>query len=293
MLQPPGPDPASLAQRLERGEVVYYPTCPFPLAQGRDHEFLLDQRLGRGHKNISFNPHTGKAAGFRRQAPGQAERLTGLLAAFAREATAWLARVLPAYAAAWQLDRGSYRPEEEASRRLRVTARNDLLHVDSFPTRPTNGWRILRVFANINPTDPRVWVTSDPFAKLLEKYGRMAGLPTPQGPGWAERMRAGVIGLFHPGRAHRSFYDAFMLRFHDFLKTNEDFQENCAKRYWNFQPGSAWLAMTDAASHAALRGRFALEHSYFVAPASLALPDESPAALLEKACGTAVLSRAA
>ena len=40
--------------------------------------------------------------------------------------------------------------------------------------------------------------------------------------------------------------------------------------------------MTDTCSHAVLRGRFALEHSYFVAPQSLALPDESPAALLAR-----------
>ena len=41
--------------------------------------------------------------------------------------------------------------------------------------------------------------------------------------------------------------------------------------------------MTDACSHAALRGRYALEHSYFVDPKVLALPGESPAALLEAA----------
>ena len=51
------------------------------------------------------------------------------------------------YAATWKPDRGSYRPEEEATRRLRLTARNDLIHVDAFPNRPTQGYRILRVFA--------------------------------------------------------------------------------------------------------------------------------------------------
>jgi hypothetical protein len=42
-----------------------------------------------------------------------------------------------------------------------------------------------------------------------------------------------------------------------------------------------------------LRGRFALEHSYFLAPRSLALPAESPPALLGRACGRAVLDPAA
>ena len=84
-----------------------------------------------------------------------------------------------------------------------------------------------------------------------------------------------------------------MLRFHDFLKKNDTFQEHCSKRFWNFQPGSAWLAMTDTTSHAALRGRYALEHSYFICPQTLALPAESPSALLERACGLRVLPRAA
>jgi hypothetical protein len=53
------------------------------------------------------------------------------------------------------------------------------------------------------------------------------------------------------------------------------------------------MVITDTASHAALRGRFALEHSYFLAPESLAIPRESPAALLEQACGKPVLPKAA
>jgi hypothetical protein len=84
-----------------------------------------------------------------------------------------------------------------------------------------------------------------------------------------------------------------MLRFHNFLKTNEEFQDRCRKRIWNFPPGSAWMVMTDTVSHAALRGRFALEHSYFIAPQTLALPHESPAALLERACGMPVFKPAA
>lgn len=280
-------------RRLERGEIVYYAVCPFPLPQGEDKTFLLGQRLaGRAHKNVSYDPHTGRAGGYLHHSPAQAERLRGLLAAFARGVTAWVAATLPHYAAAWRSDKVSYRPEEEATRKLRLKARNDLLHVDAFPTRPTNGWRILRCFANVNPSEPRVWVTSDPFAKLLQRYGAAAGLPG-HGTDWVRRVQDGVLRLFRPGRPVRSAYDAFMLRLHDYLKADEDFQERGPKRFWKFPPGSAWLAMTDTCSHAVLRGRFALEHSYFVAPEALALPDESPAALLARMCGRAVLDPAA
>jgi hypothetical protein len=285
---------SSLEERLERGAIEYFPVCPFSLPEGEDRMFLLEQRLaGRVHKNISYDPKTGRAAGFARTSAAQAERLRLLLASFAQHATGWLARTLPRYAAAWRLDRVSFRPEEEATRRLRLKARNDLLHVDAFPSRPTNGQRILRLFVNVNLSEPRVWATSEPFGKLLERFGTQVGPPTAQRASWAHHVGGQVLRLFRPGRSPRSVYDTFMLRFHDFLKANDEFQENGPKRFWTFAPGSAWLVFTDVASHAALRGRFALEHSYFVAPQTLALPNESPPALLERACGMPVLNRAA
>jgi hypothetical protein len=285
----PGGD-GPIAERLERGEVVHFPKAPFTLPEKEDLAFLLEQRLAsRAHKNISYDPLADKTAGFLKHSAAQAERMRGLLAEFSRSVTGWLSGVLPAYARSWQLDRVSFRPDEEATRQLRLKARNDLLHVDAFPSRPTNGYRILRVFANVNPTEPRVWVTSDPFRRLLDTYGSRCGLPTAVGPGFLQQ----VVGMFSAGRRQRSTYDAFMLKFHNYLKANDNFQERGTKRYWHFQPGSAWLCMTDTTSHAVLRGRFALEHSYFIAPEAQVLPAESPAALLEKACGHAVLNKAA
>ncbi len=280
-----------LTERLERGEVIYYPACPFPLPNA-DHRYLLEQRLAsRAHKNISYHPHSGKVNGFLDRSPDHAGRLREVLARFSGMATDWLSATLPRYVSGWRLDMVSLRPEEEATRQLRQTARNDLLHVDAFPSRPTNGARILRFFVNINLTEPRVWVTSDPFAVLLWRYGAQAGLPTSEA-GWVGRLGEGVLRALRLKR-RRSVYDAFMLRLHNFLKANADFQQGCVKRVWNFPPGSAWMVITDTASHAVLRGRYALEHSYFLAPHTLALPDESPAALLEGACGRRVLDRAA
>ena len=287
---PHAPAP-SLEERLERGEVIHYPVCPFPVPEGDDRQFLLGQRLAsKAHKNISYDPKMGNAAGFLRHSAEQAERLRALLAGFADNATAWLSQTMPRYAGSWERDLVSFRPEEEATRRLRLKARNDLLHVDAFPSRPTQGRRILRLFVNINPTEPRVWATSDPFGKLLARFGRQVGMPASAEPGLAARLGDKLRGLIHPGRRRRTAYDRFMLRFHDFLKANEDFQEHGPKRFWTFLPGAAWIVFTDTASHAALRGRFALEHSYFVAPEALVLPQESPPALLERACGLPVLA---
>jgi hypothetical protein len=283
-----------LEEPLERGEIIHFPVCPFRLPEGDDHRFLLEQRLGgRIHKNISYDPNTGKAAGYLHQSTEQAERLRGILRSFAESATTWLARTLPRYARSWQRDRVSYRPAEEATRKMRLTARNDLLHVDAFPSRPTRGQRILRLFANVNPTEPRIWVTSDPFAKLLSRFADEVGLPAGHSATWFHRLRQNMLGLFAKSRRQRTVYDSFMLRFHDFLKANDEFQERAPKRFWNFQPGSAWMVFTDTASHAVLRGRFALEHSYFVSPKDLKLPAESPPALLERACRLPVLDQAA
>jgi hypothetical protein len=282
---------ATLAERLERGAVIYYPVCPFALP-GEDRRFLLTQRLaGRAHKNIGYDPVTGKVSSFLRRSAEQAERLGQVLAAFSRRATDWLAAQLPRYATAWQLDRVSLRPEEEGTRKLRLTARNDLLHVDAFPSRPSHGARILRLFVNLNPVEPRVWITSETFPQLLARYGARVGLPGRE-RGLLGRLGGGVLGLLGL-RRRRSPYDAFMLRLHNTMKADTAFQRECAKREWHFPPGSTWLVITDTASHAVLRGRYALEHSYFVDARTLALPAEAPAALLERACGAPVLGRAA
>src|SRR5262249_16942119 len=156
----------------------------------------------------------------------------------------------------------------------------------AFPTRPSNGWRLLRVFVNVNFSEPRVWITSETFGRLLERYGKQVGLPH-QGFSltWALNVLRQVPQLFRPRRRPPSAYDTCMLRFHHFLKANEELQERSMKRVWSFAPGSAWLAMTDTLSHAVLRGRHALEHSYFVPPGTWALPDEAPVNILERACG--------
>jgi hypothetical protein len=281
----------NLAQRLERGELMFYPRCPFGLPSEIERLFLESQDLGgAAHKNISYDPLTGRLHGFAHRTSEQTAQLRVILAKFSHAVVSWLRAQLPRYAPQWELDRVSFRPLEEATRNLRLHARNDLLHIDAFPTRPTNGWRILRVFANLNRTDSRVWVTSDPFARLLEQYGQAAGLPT-RGFTLARAVDffRQVPHLFRPGKRSHSEYDLFMLRFHNFLKTHEEFQERSVKRLWSFPPLSGWMAMTDALSHAVLRGRYALEHSFFISPASLALPDESPPALLARICGFPVL----
>lgn len=286
-------DALLLAQRLEQGEVVCFPECPFEAASPAEQRFLLGQRLaGRTHKNICFNPRSGKVSGAASQPAGQSRELQDILDRFSQNACAWVAENLPGYAPGLQPDRVHFQPEEEATRSIRQTARNDLLHVDAFPTRPTQGRRILRLFVNMSLSETRVWATAQTFGVLLEKFGREVGLPGTSSLSWKEYLCDQIIGIFSPGQARRTAYDAFMVRFHNFLKQKDVFQERCRKRLWKFPPGSAWLVFTDGLAHAALRGRFSLDHSFFIAPENLVSPEVAPANYIEKA-NSALVSRAA
>lgn len=288
------PSETSVAERLERGELVSFEPAPFSVPAGADLAFLLEQQLQSAlHKNISYNPANESLTGLSCKSAEQAARMRALMQAFSAEAASWLAGVLPQYAAHVRPDRASFRPEEEAVRRVRLTARNDLLHLDAFPSRPTRGARILRLFVNVNPSDERVWITSETFETLLSRYGTQVGLPTSHADGWARRMGTSLLSYFTPALRERTDYDQFMLRLHNFLKSNDDFQARAPRRFWHFKPQTAWLLFTDAVSHAELRGQFALEHSFFIALEDLLLPELSPAYLLERACRQPSLTHAA
>src|SRR5262249_37567066 len=159
--------------------------------------------------------HTGATTGYVRTSDDQAEQLDRILGAFSREVTAWVAKVLPRYRGGIEPDRVSYRPEEEATRSVRLNARNDLLHIDAFPNRPARGRRILRIFANINPTEPRVWATSEPLPRLLDRYGQEAAKYR---AGWLADLGENVFDLFRPRNIRPATSDRLMRRLHDYLK---------------------------------------------------------------------------
>lgn len=272
--------PTPAEERLERGDILLFPSAPFPLPSGEHLSFLLQQRFaGFAHKNLCFNPHTHKLSGLHRTEPEQELRLSAILSAFASNVRTYLADSLPRYHRGLVADRVSFRPDEEATRRLRQNARNDLLHVDAFPSRPARGRRILRVFANLNPTDPHVWATSEPLLRLVTRYGPMARLRR----GWFQEFGEGMLEFLRPVEQRRSPSDWLMLRLHDHLKANHDFQQRCSRKLWQFPPGAVWLAMTDGCTYAELRGRYVLDHSFFVAPEVLVRPDLAPAQLLAAA----------
>src|SRR5215831_2230509 len=116
---------------------------------------------------------------------------------YSRNVSAFVRTFLSPYAEGVRLDFASFRPVEEQGRKMPLKARNDLVHVDAFPTRPTNGDRILRVFTNIHPTLPRGWVTGDTFNVLAVQMAADSGLPAIARHGRSHRpnVRASTAGL--------------------------------------------------------------------------------------------------
>lgn len=273
---------------LESGDILYFPASPFPL-EAEEREFLLSQRQvdASYHKNISYRPGEDRLKGVDQEDPEQRGRMHETMRSYSRRAVGFMASFLRRYAADWKVDFASFRPIEEEGRKVSLRSRNDLIHVDSFPTRPSHGDRLLRIFTNIHPERSRVWITSDPFEGLARDYARTAGLPASR-PGALDGLQRGALRLLSKAGlpvVDRPEYDRFMLKFHHYLKENESFQRDCPKDRWEFPPGSSWIVFTDTTSHACISGQYALEQTFIVRRESLADPDRAPIAILERMTG--------
>jgi hypothetical protein len=277
-------------RQLEAGAILYFSKPPFELTDD-DRQFLLGQKQSefKGHKNISYRPKTNELRGAANgEAMEDSARLTQIMQKFSQNVTSFVDDFLMPYANDRKLDFASYRPIEEHNRDLPLHKRNDLAHVDAFPSRPTNGGRILRVFTNINPTENRVWETTDPFDVIAAKYADDVGLKkivTPTGWQRAQQSLSPLLKKIGVKGTDRSPYDRFMLRFHDYLKENIDYQKNYPKIRSEFPPNSAWLVYTDTVPHAVLSGKFALEQTFIVPVKAMVAPQTAPIKVLEGLCG--------
>jgi hypothetical protein len=277
--------------QLEDGHVLFFEGIPFDFPEANLHFLRTQQQSSSSlHKNISYRPHQDKLRGFAAEAREEVERLHEVMRYYSAQVVEFLSRLLVPYSPHWKLDFASFRPLEEEGRDLPLHKRNDLLHVDAFPGRPTRGGRILRCFTNINLTQPRRWLIGDNFPEIAKHYSIDAGLQkiaqraaTPAGA-----LRKAFAPLQHLVRrrtAERAAYDEVMLRLHDYLKENEAFQREGTKIRTDFPPGSTWIVFTDAVPHAVLSGRLALEQTLIIPIAALMSPEKSPLRKLEEIAG--------
>jgi hypothetical protein len=276
-------------EQLELGGILYFDKTPFDFSSD-DIEFLLGQKQSdfKGHKNISYRPQSDVLRGAAAELPELSERLQSIMRNYSKNVTGFLEQFLMPYAGKWKMDFASFRPIEEQNRDLPLKRRNDLMHVDAFPTRPTHGGRILRVFTNINPARARVWRVSEPFTAIAEKYAKDAGLQSLTAP----TLGRSVVHTLSPllkavgvKGADRSPYDRFMLHFHDYLKENNDYQKNFPAEQIEFPPGATWMCYTCTLPHAVLSGQYALEQTYIIPVEAMVSPAHAPIHVLEGMVG--------
>ena len=283
-------------EQLEKGKILFFDHAPFDLPN-ENRRFLLSakQENTRLHKNISYRPEQNRLRGFPASDRENFNRLREIMRDYSAQVVEFFGKFLVPYAEKRQLDYASFRPIQEKARALSLHKRNELLHVDAFPSRPTHGGRILRVFTNINPQENRIWEIGEDFPSLAEKYAFDAGLEKIQKQaaspaGKLLRQTSKLLNKTGLPVSDRSAYDRFMLRFHDYLKENTKYQTESAKTRLEFPPASTWLVYTDGVPHSVLSGQFALEQTFIIPFESLVAPADSPAGVLEKMCRQSLIS---
>src|SRR5471032_244919 len=170
----------SALDALENGSVLLLPQLPFRLSP--EEKALLTSVEGSA-KNISWDPARGVRGndGATRRDPAA---LQTMLSRYAASTQSLLQALLPAYRGALRPGKTSFRPVEISGRKTSWRKDDTRLHVDSFPSMPTHGRRILRVFSNINPDGrPRVWRLGESFDNIARRFW-----PTLRSPGWAKSL---------------------------------------------------------------------------------------------------------
>lgn len=260
---------------LEGGAVLFLPQLRFALDD--DEARVLSPALAGQSKNISFDPASGQLRGASAD-EADLQRLKRVMARFAASTRSLLEQLLPHYATALQQARTSFRPQEIAGRPTSWRKDDTRLHVDSFPSSPTQGRRLLRVFSNINPHGAdRHWRLGEPFEAAARRFAPTLRPPL---PGSAALLQA--LGIT---KSRRSAYDHYMLQLHDRMKADAAYQTEVAQRPHAFPAGSSWMVYTDLVSHAAMRGQYALEQTYQLPVSAMYQPSKAPLRQLERVLG--------
>ncbi|MFN5745279.1 MAG: Kdo hydroxylase family protein [Methylococcaceae bacterium] len=271
------PDPAGeFEQVLESGQVLYLPRLSFAF-EGSDRRFLSEHWSDGKAKNISYRGAGTPIHGAQGMPQDMAD-LTALIARFCRSATDLVHTLFPHYRGHLTPGYTSYRTAPAAGRVTSWRKDDTRLHVDSFPSNPTGGLRLLRVFTNVNPAgEPRVWRVGEPFSALANRFFAKASAPIP-GAAWL---------LEHLGitKARRTDYDHYMGQLHDLGKADLAYQQTSPQRRFEFPPGATWLVFSDQVQHAVMAGQYMLEQTFYLDPDHLLHPQSGPLSILESLAG--------
>ncbi len=265
-------------EALESGDILFFPRLRFPIQNGE--ERILSPSAALHEKNISLDPASGVLRGSKAGANDR-ELMRSVLTRFGRFSGALIRTLLSRYEPELQQARTSFRPAEIAGRSASTRTDDTRLHVDSFPASPTQGRRILRVFANVDPQGRnRTWRLGEYFEDVASRYVRKIPKPI---SGLSQCLQ-----WLRITNGRRSAYDYYMLHLHDRMKADSRYQTESPQQLWEFPPDSVWIAFTDQVSHAAMSGQYALEQTFHLPVHSMLDPSQSPLRILERLLGRAL-----
>ena len=261
---------------LEAGQVLSFPHLPFVLSENESR--FLDARWVDGKaKNISLRGPGGELRGAVGNAADLAA-LQALLARYADHAEALALRLFPHYRGTLKRGNTSLRPAVIEGRSTSWRKDDTRLHVDAFPSNPTQGTRLLRVFCNVNPAGrPREWRVGEPFEAFAQRFLPSLRRPAP-GAAW-------LLATLGVTKRRRTEYDHLMLQLHDRVKADAEFQRRGPQVRVDFAPGTTWVVYSDQVLHAAMAGQHALEQTLYVDVEDLQRPETSPLRTLERLTG--------
>lgn len=260
---------------LESGRLLYAPRLAFELLAGERRFFLPDYLAGKS-KNVSFRPQSGVLGGTRCEGR-EREELLAMLRRYYEQASALVQALLPGYGDHLTAGFTSFRPAEIAGRATSWRHDDTRLHVDAFPSRPTQGTRILRVFSNANPERPRIWRVGEPFADVAARFLPKTRTSPPAWRWLLHRLRI--------TKTRRTEYDHIMLTIHDRMKADMQYQRESPQTELAIPPGATWACFTDSVSHAAMSGQFAFEQTFYLPVKAMRDPAQSPLRVLERLAG--------
>ena len=257
---------------LEEGKILFAPGLRFELL-APEQRFLSPRYLGAKSKNISYNTETSALGGTDCEG-AEREELSAMMRRFAEQAIGLLNALAPTYAAQSKPGLTSFRPAEISGRATSWRKDDTRLHVDAFPSRPSYGKRILRLFVNVNPTAARVWRAGEPFEDAARKLLPQVKAPMPGA--------LAIMAALRITKGRRSLYDHYMLGLHDAMKADSKYQAEAPQSRLEFAPGAVWACYTDSVSHAAMSGQHAFEQTFYLPVNAMAAPALSPLRALER-----------
>ena len=272
---------ADVQEQVESGAVLHCPDLAFEIRP--EERVLFDPTLSdRKRKSIYLRGMHDEVFGTRATGE-QRQQLQALLQRYRDSAMALATGLFPSYRGVMRAASTSFRPRPTGVGRKSLSWRKDdtRLHVDAFPSNPTHGVRILRVFTNVGST-PRIWRVGQPFTAMAL---RLLPKVPPYSP-WRARLSA-WLGIT---KRRRTAYDHIMLHLHDGAKADLDYQRSSPQQQVEFPPGSTWICYSDQVMHAVMGGQYMMEQTIHVPLDALEHPAQSPLAVLERLTASELLA---